>query len=243
MKINIHPYLKIALKGIAIVLLIIFSNLYLQWCQNNLSVELALKFAFSWHTAKFFLACGVLLLVYGVFASLAGSVLIGGVFYSVVIGILGYANHTKMVYRQEPIYPDDLKMVTQFDLLRTMIGNGAFFLAILFALAAIGAIGWSIYRSRKLNLRLQVMRGAVLVVCSLGLVYVSHFNDSNNLLRKAYNQTALWIPYSQKMNYYNTGFIGGFLYNLRVDAMTKPEGIQKKRSKRLRTPTMHRLRR
>ena len=96
MKINIHPYLKIALKGIAIVLLIIFSNLYLQWCQNNLSVELALKFAFSWHTAKFFLACGVLLLVYGVFASLAGSVLIGGVFYSVVIGILGYANHTKM---------------------------------------------------------------------------------------------------------------------------------------------------
>ena len=227
MKINSHPYLKIALKGIAIVLLIIFSNLYLQWCQNNLSVELALKFAFSWHTAKFFLACGVLLLVYGVFASLAGSVLIGGVFYSVVIGILGYANHTKMVYRQEPIYPDDLKMVTQFDLLRTMIGNGAFFLAILFALAAIGAIGWSIYRSRKLNRRLQVMRGAVLVVCSLGLVYVSHFNDSNNLLRKAYNQTALWIPYSQKMNYYNTGFIGGFLYNLRVDAMTKPEGYSK----------------
>lgn len=26
-----------------------------------------------------------------------------------------------------------------------------------------------------------------------------------------------------KMNYYNTGFMGGFLYNLPVDAMEKPE--------------------
>ncbi len=25
-----------------------------------------------------------------------------------------------------------------------------------------------------------------------------------------------------KMNYYNTGFIGGFLFNLRVEAMEKP---------------------
>ena len=37
-----------------------FSNLYLQWCQNNLSVDLAFKFAFSWHTEKFFLGCFVL---------------------------------------------------------------------------------------------------------------------------------------------------------------------------------------
>ena len=63
-----------------------------------------------------------------------------------------------------------------------------------------------------------------MLVCTIGLVYVSHFNDSNNLLRKAYNRTALWIPYSQKMNYYNTGFIGGFLFNLRVDAMEQPAG-------------------
>jgi hypothetical protein len=40
--------------GIGSLLLIIFSNLYLQWCQNELSIDLALKFAFSWHTEKFF---------------------------------------------------------------------------------------------------------------------------------------------------------------------------------------------
>lgn len=227
MKQKLPQYGKIALKVMAVIGLIIFSNLFLQWCQNNLSISLALKFAFSWHTEKFILACLVLALVYGFFASIAGSLRIGGVFYSVGIGILGYANYMKMSYRQEPIYPDDLKMVTQFTLLRTMIGNGAFLLAMLLAIAAIVAVGWSIYRSRKLKRRQQIFRGIVLILCSLGLVYVSHFNESTNLLRKAYNRTALWIPYSQKMNYYNTGFIGGFLYNLRVDAMEKPAGYSK----------------
>jgi len=59
--------------------------------------------------------------------------------------------------------------------------------------------------------------------------YFSNFNNPNNLLRKAYNQTALWIPYSQKMNYYNTGFIGGFLYNLKVEPMERPEGYSKEK--------------
>ena len=62
-------------------------------------------------------------------------------------------------------------------------------------------------------------------------------------MRKAYNKTALWIPYSQKMNYYNTGFMGGFLYNLPVEAMEKPadysqvnvERITKKYQKKAKT--------
>ena len=104
------------------------------------SVELALKFAFSWHTEKFFLACLVLLLFYGLLTSLAGSLGVGALFYSIVIGILGYANYLKMAYRQEPIYPDDLKMITQFDLLHTMIGTGPFVLAMLCVILAVGQL-------------------------------------------------------------------------------------------------------
>lgn len=213
----------ILLKIFAIAAFIIFSNLYLQWCQNNLSVELALKFAFSWHTAKFFLACLVLLLLYGFFASIAGSLWIGGIFYTVVIGVLGYADYLKMAYRQEPVYPDDLKMITQWGMLRELIGTGPFILVLLCGALATAASIWSIYKSKRLKKRLQLFRAGVLLTCIAGLLYASHFNDEKNLLRKAYNQTALWIPYSQKMNYYNTGFIGGFLFNLRVEAMEKPK--------------------
>ncbi|MGC2986415.1 LTA synthase family protein, partial [Enterococcus faecium] len=49
--------------------------------------------------------------------------------------------------------------------------------------------------------------------------------------RKAYNKTPLWIPYSQKMNNYNTGFIGGFLYNLKEEPMDEPEGYSKEKIK------------
>ena len=219
--------LKKGMIGFAIILLIIISNLYLQWCQNNLSLSLALKFAFSWHTEKFLLGSLVLLVFYGMLASLAGSVKFSAFLYSVLIGILGYADHLKMVYRQEPIYPDDLKMVTQFNLLRDMVGTGPFIFIMLLVLAALAALVWSIYRSRLLTRKAQIWRGSVLIFCLLSLFYISHFNSDSNLLRKAYNRTALWIPYSQKMNYYNTGFIGGFLYNLRVDPMEKPAGYSK----------------
>ncbi|KAF1300773.1 MULTISPECIES: LTA synthase family protein [Enterococcus] len=218
---------KKILLAVAILALVILSNLYLQWSQNNHSLTLALKFAFSWHTEKFFLGSLVLLIFYGFLASVAGSLGFAALFYTVLIGVLGYADHLKMIYRQEPIYPDDLKMVTQLGLLREMVGTGAFVFVLLLAALAIAALIWSIYRSRHLSKKAQFWRGSVLLVSVLSLFYISHFNSSSNLLRKAYNRTALWIPYSQKMNYYNTGFIGGFLYNLRVVPMDQPENYSK----------------
>jgi phosphoglycerol transferase MdoB-like AlkP superfamily enzyme len=133
-----------------------------------------------------------------------------------------------MLYRQEPIYPDDLKMVTQFDLLKEMIGTGPFVVAILIVIGALGIFGWQLYRSMYLPKKRQIIRLSVLALSFLGLIYVSHFNDETNVLRKAYNRTALWIPYSQQMNYYNTGFMGGFLFNLRVEAMEEPKAYSEK---------------
>ncbi len=219
--------------GILIVLGIVFSNLYLQWCQNNLSVELAMKFAFSWHTEKFLLGSLVLLIFYLFWVSLSGSLLVGAAFYSVFVGLIGYATYLKMRYRQEPIYPDDLKMVTQFDLLKEMIGTGPFLLALLAIMLVLGLFGWQMVRSLSFDRKKQWLRVSVLVMSISGLFYVSHFNDENNLLRKAYNRSALWIPYSQKMNYYNTGFMGGFLFNLRVVAMDKPENYSEAAIKKI----------
>ena len=60
--------------------------------------------------------------------------------------------------------------------------------------------------------------------------YFSNFNNPNNLLRKAYNRKRLCgFLIVKKMNYYNTGFIGGFLYNLKVEPMERPEGYSKEK--------------
>ena len=221
--------LRITTLGVVTVLVILISNLYLQWCQNNLSVDLALKFAFSWHTEKFLLACFVLLTVFLFMVAFAGSYLFGLLFYLVSIGILGFANYLKMSYRQEPIYPDDLKMITEFNLLKDMTGTPIFIGLILLAILAFGGVVWAIVRSFKKDRTFQIYRILTLVMTVAMMGYFSNFNNPNNLLRKAYNQTALWIPYSQKMNYYNTGFIGGFLYNLKVEPMERPEGYSKEK--------------
>lgn len=221
--------LRITTLGVVTVLLILISNLYLQWCQNNLSVDLALKFAFSWHTEKFLLACFVLLTVFLFMVAFAGSYLFGLLFYLVSIGILGFANYLKMSYRQEPIYPDDLKMITEFNLLKDMTGTPIFIGLMLLAILAFGGVVWAIVRSFKKDRTFQIYRILTLVMTVAMMGYFSNFNNPNNLLRKAYNQTALWIPYSQKMNYYNTGFIGGFLYNLKLEPMERPEGYSKEK--------------
>ncbi|HAQ4672869.1 TPA: LTA synthase family protein [Enterococcus faecium] len=228
---------KKILKGtatiISIFFLVVFSNLFLQWCQNDLSVDLALKFAFSWHTEKFFLACLVLLIILIFLIALAGSVPLGSLTYVVTIGVLGFANYMKMSYRQEPIYPDDLKMITEIGLLKDMTGTMLFTVILAAAGTVLGLFCWYMFRSLKKGRRFQLIRLTTLLVAIELLGYISNFNNPDNLLRKAYNKTALWIPYSQKMNYYNTGFIGGFLYNLKVEPMDEPEGYSKAKIKEI----------
>ena len=220
---------KVALLLLCLPVLIVLSNLYLQLCQNDLSFDLATKFAFSWHTEKFFLGCLVLATFLLFLITLAGSISVGSLLYAIIIGVLGFADYQKMFYRLEPIYPDDLKMVTEFGLLREMIGTVPFVTVVVISLAGLLLFGWSMYKSFFKSKKVQVLRG-VLFVCSIALMlYISDFNNPNNVLRRAYNKTAKWIPYSQKMNYYNTGFIGGFLYNLKVTAMEEPEGYSQER--------------
>ncbi|MGM0213447.1 LTA synthase family protein [Enterococcus sp. AZ109] len=225
--------IKIIGSILAVILLIIISNLFLQLAQNDFSFDLAFKFAFSWHTEKFFLGCLVLLLLYLFLTSIMGSFLFGSLFYTFLIVGIGIADFLKMKYRSEPIYPDDLKMIAEFGMIRDIVG-GPLFAGFLILLGAGVAITiFSIYRGRKLTKRTQIVRLMILVISSLSLVYISHFNSPDNLLRKAYNKTALWIPYSQEMNYYNTGFMGGFLYNLRVEPMEEPEGYSQEAVKEI----------
>ncbi|EOS7800305.1 LTA synthase family protein [Enterococcus hirae] len=226
-------WLKYTLVAISIVFVVGLSNLYLQWCQNDLSFDLAVKFAFSWHTEKFLLACLVLLMILLFLVAVLGSFLFGTFFYLVGIGILGYANYLKMTYRQEPIYPDDLKMIKEFGLLKDMTGTTSFYLLAGMILLVVAGGCWAIYRSFKKDKKFQAIRVITLFTTIFALIYISHFNNPNNLLRKAYNKTALWIPYSQKMNYYNTGFIGGFLYNLKIDPMEKPKGYSEEKIKEI----------
>lgn len=204
--------------------LIICSNLFFQLAQNDFSLDLAINFAFSWHTEKFFLGCFVLLVFWGWLSSLLGSIKYGSLFYLLVILGVGSANFLKMKYRLEPIYPNDLKMLVEFGMIQDMVGLPIFLLFLALLAGGLFLLICGLKRSLQLKKNQQRVRLVLFLLTSGLLLYIGGFNQQENLLRKVYNKTALWIPYSQKMNYYNTGFIGGFLYNLPVEAMEKPAG-------------------
>ncbi len=146
---------KKILKGTAAIISIFFFFLLflvIYFCSGVKmisSVDLALKFAFSWHTEKFFLACLVLLIILIFLIALAGSVPLGSLTYVVAIGVLGFANYMKMSYRQEPIYPDDLKMITEIGLLKDMTGTMLFTVILAAAGTVIGLFCWYMFRSLK----------------------------------------------------------------------------------------------
>lgn len=219
-------------KSSAIVLTAVYlgiSHLYLQWCQNHFSLQLALKFAFEWHTEKFILGTFCLAILYLVLASFLGSYRIGLVLYTLLVLTIGIITNQKMSYRNEPFYPDDLQMITQWRVFKDLIPASLFWLgvsvAIMGSLLVIGQFVLSLKQSKRaLVKRLLVFSGSFLTLLSL-----TNFNQEGNWMRKLYNQTALWIPYSQEMNYYNVGFVGGFLYNLRVPVMEQPEGYSQEK--------------
>lgn len=223
-----------ALSGLLVFVGLCFSGNYLlQLSQNNLNWQLVNQFIFAWHTEKFMLGCVVLACLLAFCQSLLGSFAIGGLVFTIVISMVSVANYLKNFYRSEPLYPEDFKMITEISLFKEMVGLPLIISTGLIVIGVLVLVSWQLKRSIQLTKRQQRWRSIGLLISCLGLVYVSQFNKDTNLLRQAYNKTALWIPYSQPMNYYNTGFIGGFLYNLSIEPMVEPRDYSEEAIKKI----------
>lgn len=89
----------------------------------------------------------------------------------------------KMSYRQEPIYPDDLKMITEIGLLKDMTGTMLFTVILAAAGTVIGLFAGTCFEAWK-GRRFQLIRLTTLLVAIGLLGYISNFNNPDNLLRK-----------------------------------------------------------
>jgi phosphoglycerol transferase MdoB-like AlkP superfamily enzyme len=197
-------------------------HLFLQWTQNDLDSGLVVNFVFAWHTEKFLISTGVLVTLGLWLWALVGNIRLANALLLLSGGILGMATYEKMLQRNEPVYPSDLKMLTEATFLLEML-NGRTLAVLSFALIALLAfVFFSLRKSQKTVKLGWKSRVLMLVATSLALGYAGQFQQEGNLLKKAYDRTAYWIPYSQQMNYYNTGFVAGFLYNLSAAPMEMP---------------------
>ena len=214
---------------LSLLLTVFISQLLFQWFQNDLDMSLVFRFTFIWHTEKFLISLLVLLVPALWLWAISGSVLMTQVLYLLTSTVIGFVTFEKMNQRAEPLYPADFNMLSQIGFLLEMLTLGRLILILALLIVGISLFIWlwKKERERKRVKLTKQIRIAMFLLSSLGMIYLSNFQAEGHLVKKAYDRTAHWIPYSQKMNYYNNGFVAGFLYNLPSSAMAKPEGYSR----------------
>ena len=156
--------------------------------------------------------------------ALMGDVMLANVLLIFVGGIMGVVNLEKTRQRTEPLYPSDFEMITASKSLLGMVPWQTAAAGIAFVLFG----GVVIYFLIRRNLRRQTPklskknRLAMLLVTSIGVLYIGQFQQPGNLVKLAYEKKNDWILWSQLDNYHVNGFVAGFLYNLPSDPMEKP---------------------
>ncbi len=205
----------------------------------NLVIELLQSgggLTFAQKPALFALGSLLLWCVLVVLWALSGRLRVGAAVLVAVSGVIGFANHTKMSLRREPLYPDDFAIAAHAGFLEQMVGwqtvavaLGATVLAVVLTVV----VAWRWRRrhprhrpgSRRALLVAVGFRLAVAAMAAGVLVHAIQFNQRGNLVRAAYRLgDAAWASWSQEKNYLQNGFVGGLLYNLDVPVMDRPDG-------------------
>lgn len=149
-------------------------------------------------------------------------------FLSVTLTLLwGVATHIKIVDRNEPIMPSEVKMVSAWGNLIGMVGTGTIVMA---AFAFCVLIGLAIFFERKDKTKALSLRSTVIALVVLPLLVISSFgwNHSGaplNTLMRGLGDDPMF--FDQLNGVRCNGPIVQFLNNMDVKVMDKPSGYSK----------------
>ena len=154
--------------------------------------------------------------------------------------VVSAASNAKYSVRDEPLYPSDLLFLWQPSFLLDMASPGSLALAVAGLAVLVAGL---VLVGRRLDRRFPRVRrsteprawsrilaarvvGAVIAV--LVLLEASQFNTSGNPVRATYEASgAEWLSWRQGENYFENGFLAGFLFNTFAGAMDEPKGYSR----------------
>jgi phosphoglycerol transferase MdoB-like AlkP superfamily enzyme len=155
----------------------------------------------------------------------------------VACSVLSAVNVVKLSILGEPVFPSDTAFLTTPGFLVSVVPPSTLALAVAGAvvlMVGVLALGRRMTRRypritrrehRTLWNRLVVVRVILTVAIVVLVADTTRFNEPGNNWRAAWDSNdALWLPFSQAMNYRTNGFVGGLLYNMPIEAMPRPAG-------------------
>lgn len=190
----------------------------------------------------FLLSSAVLWLLLLLLVAVTGRLYLSGATLLSAVVVLGFANYQKMRVRNEPLLPSDFAFAANTGFLADMVTTATLvaistFILLTFLIAVLlGRMTRDVYPriTRRANAglwrRWLGVRAAIAIVTVLLLSYVTHFNESGNLVRVAYERGGTnWAFWFQRVNYLRHGTVAGFLYNLSTVQMEQPDGYSEER--------------
>lgn len=186
------------------------------------------------------------------FSALFNSILIG----DVVVIILGltftYANWAKMSARTEPVFPNEISMITNFGELSKMINLGQVLLILGGVTTLLGGAIWfhfwlkkritiaALYQPKKTSkyrflCEHNFIYRIVLIVPTFILIMMFHNigNDQATIAKYIANNNYYNNRFNQTQNYRTNSFTFGFLYNSSSEKMEKPAGYSEAAIKKI----------
>ena len=225
------------LPGLArTALLAVLCNLVLELTQLAGIDGYPWKFKTPAFVQMFLLGSLVVWMLVGLVHAVVGRLWATTALMATATAVVAVAQHEKVRLLREPVYPSDWEFLGTIGFLADMVGLRVVVLLVAgFLVMTVGAFTAARVLGRRFGgtqppaarspWSRAALRTATAGLCLLGISYLGGFNSPGNAARETYDALgAEWRPYSQQRNYLGNGFVGGFLYNLSVPEMARPEG-------------------
>lgn len=213
----------------------IINVIMLELFHFNFNFSRILTMIFETNTNILIINTHILFVLFCFLASLFGSAIIGSAILTFISLIIGIAANLKFIYRNEPLYPNELSLVTELNFFtdivttREIINSVALVSIFLLVFLIIYRV-FSLKRRYIISLKLHYFwRFTLLILSSIFLYNTYRFNYSDNQIKQLYDSfgDAKWVTYNQTKNYSENGFTASFLYNLKGEYMIEPPNYSK----------------
>lgn len=211
----------------ATLLTLFFGGFVLNFIMQAASLNLSLGRVLSWISQYYWLYISGSLFFFFVlltFAAIIPNVYSGALFAFLVCCILAVANYKKLSTTGEPLFPWDLMQVKNAKEM-TKITHGMISpAAVIAAVVIVAALAYLAFKLPKLKVQLPLRLVMVAVSVLMIAGFIQMVGGQSAFATSMHYQN---IPWNQKVNYAQNGFVYAFTGNLNQKLMEKPEGYSK----------------
>lgn len=210
----------------ALVLLLLFGGFALNFIMQAASLR-NFGSVFNWISQYYWLYISGSLFFFFVLlvcSALLPNVYTGALIASLVCFVIAVANYKKLGTTGEPLFPWDLRQVKNAQELSKITKGMISPYAVIAAVILIALLVYVVYKLPKI--RIQLPLRFLMIIVSAAVIF-GFFQMVGGQTALAISMKYQNIPWNQKVNYTQNGFVYAFAGNLKQKLMEKPDGFSR----------------